>query len=39
MMFPNFAEKKSDAIYILLGQKTGGNFDFLSPALNIFLKG
>ena len=37
--FPNFTRKKSDAISISLEQQTLRDFDFLSPALNIFLKG
>ena len=39
MMFLNVIRKKSDANSISLGQQTRRNFDFLSPALNIFLKG
>ena len=39
MMFLNVITKKSDAISISLGQQTWRDFDFLSPALNIFLKG
>ena len=37
-MLPNFSGKKSDVICISLGQQTWRDFDFLSPASNIFQK-
>ena len=38
MLFKNFTRKNSNAIRISLVQ-VGREFDFLSPALHIFLKG